>query len=207
MTRISCKTVLILIIAGMLLFEIPAFLISSPLMQRPITVRTELSVAGEALSSLPFNEILSTIIAVEEASGKMVGPAEVEALSTTSIIAVFVAGVIPFLWATVEFWRRIATGSSFGTGSDSITIVDINDDDIKEENFSLEETEEGGILKTTTNSNGAKRQKPQKRVLGRGALVIAYVLFSVAAFVVGLSIYSAITSVGYSSSMLEGEIL
>lgn len=33
---------------------------------------------------------------------------------------VFVVGCIPFLWATWEFWRRIAVGLPFGTGSDSV---------------------------------------------------------------------------------------
>ena len=36
---------------------------------------------------------------------------------------VFIAGIIPFAWATVEFWRRIAVGASFGTGQDSVVII------------------------------------------------------------------------------------
>eukprot|EP00968_Pinguiococcus_pyrenoidosus_P003079 scaffold183_cov249-Pinguiococcus_pyrenoidosus.AAC.2 len=35
---------------------------------------------------------------------------------------VFAIGVVPFAWATVEFWRRIAVGLGFGTGKDSIVI-------------------------------------------------------------------------------------
>lgn len=29
---------------------------------------------------------------------------------------VFIIGIIPFIWATNEFWRRIVAGESFGTG-------------------------------------------------------------------------------------------
>lgn len=37
---------------------------------------------------------------------------------------VFVIGIAPFTWASVEFWRRIAVGESFGTGGDSVIIGD-----------------------------------------------------------------------------------
>ena len=40
---------------------------------------------------------------------------------------VFVIGCIPFLWATWEFWRRIAVGASFGTGKDAV-VFDTGDD-------------------------------------------------------------------------------
>jgi hypothetical protein len=35
----------------------------------------------------------------------------------------FVFIVIPFIWATIEFWRRIAVGASFGTGSVPSSLV------------------------------------------------------------------------------------
>lgn len=41
---------------------------------------------------------------------------------TTQDSIVFAIGVLPFAWATVEFWRRIAVGESFGTGKDSVII-------------------------------------------------------------------------------------
>lgn len=37
-----------------------------------------------------------------------------------SDIAVFIAGVIPFVWATGEFWRRVLKGEVFGTGKDRV---------------------------------------------------------------------------------------
>ncbi len=37
---------------------------------------------------------------------------------------VFFVSALPFGWATIEFWRRIAKGERFGTGSDSILIGD-----------------------------------------------------------------------------------
>ena len=37
-------------------------------------------------------------------------------------IAVFAAGVVPFVWATGEFWRRVLRGEVFGTGRDSVRI-------------------------------------------------------------------------------------
>ena len=43
---------------------------------------------------------------------------------TTEDTIVFVLGCVPFVWAGVEFWRRIAVGDPFGTGSDSVFIND-----------------------------------------------------------------------------------
>ena len=40
----------------------------------------------------------------------------VEGLSPEANIIVFIIGIIPFIWATYEFWSRIAVGASFGTG-------------------------------------------------------------------------------------------
>lgn len=86
----------------------------------------------------------------------------VEALSSNSLavssghesdIVVFVVGLIPFAWASVEFWRRIAVGATFGTGEDSVTII---------------------------GEDGAPGRSRGRRVLGRGALVVAYILFGIA---------------------------
>ena len=41
---------------------------------------------------------------------------------TTQDTIVFAIGVLPFAWASAEFWRRIAVGQPFGTGKDSIII-------------------------------------------------------------------------------------
>merc|ERR1712032_112756 len=37
-----------------------------------------------------------------------------------SDLGVFIAGAIPFVWATGEFWRRVLRGEVFGTGRDSV---------------------------------------------------------------------------------------
>lgn len=79
---------------------------------------------------------------------------------------VFVIGLVPFLWATIEFWRRIAVGEPFGTGKDSVII--------------------GEDLKPLS-SRG-------RRTLGRGALVTAYVLFGIAIFTVAITIYSVLST-------------
>lgn len=66
---------------------------------------------------------------------------------------VFLIGVAPFAWATVEFWRRIAVGESFGTGRDSVVIGEDSD---------------------PASSRG-------RRILGREAITAAYILFGIAA--------------------------
>ena len=88
-------------------------------------------------------------------------------LSNEANVAIFIVGLIPFAWATVEFWRRIASGSSFGTGKDSVVIIGEDGDPSK--------------------SRG-------KRVLGDGALAVAYALFGIAALVIGLSVSSVLTA-------------
>lgn len=79
---------------------------------------------------------------------------------------VFLVGIFPFAWATVEFWRRIAFGEPFGTGSDSVVI---------------------GMDDSPMDSRG-------RRVLGRGALITAYVLFALAFSTIGIVIYSIVSS-------------
>ena len=88
-------------------------------------------------------------------------------LSNQAIIATFIIGLIPFAVATVEFWRRIAVGGSFGTGQDSVVIIGQDD--------------------APLSSRG-------RRVLGKGALVTAYILFGVAAAVLGIVLYAVISS-------------
>lgn len=82
-------------------------------------------------------------------------------------IAVFLIGIFPFIWATIEFWRRIAVGLPFGTGSDSIVII--------------------GEDNKPSSSRG-------RQVLGKGALVVAYILFAIAGVSVGVSVFSVIAS-------------
>lgn len=71
---------------------------------------------------------------------------------TTEDTIVFVLGCVPFVWAGVEFWRRIAVGDPFGTGSDSVFI----------------------------NDTSGNRTRAVRRVLGADAIFAARVLFAIA---------------------------
>ena len=104
--------------------------------------------------------------AIETLDGRTFEPRGVTPLDT----GVFVIGCIPFVWATWEFWRRIAVGASFGTGKDAVvfdTGDDADDDQI--------------------------RRFGGRRVLGKGALAVAYVLFAAAGGSVLLAVYAALT--------------
>lgn len=110
---------------------------------------------------------------------------QIEQLSSTTTIAVFIIGVIPFIWATYEFWRRIAVGASFGTGSDSVVIpspFDEGDDDL-----------------IAIGEDGDPRSSRGRRTLDRGALTVAYVLFAAAGGSVAIAIASVL--MGPSPSM------
>ncbi|CAH0370936.1 unnamed protein product [Pelagomonas calceolata] len=103
--------------------------------------------------------------AIDTLDGRTFEPRGVTPLDT----GVFVIGCIPFLWATWEFWRRIAVGASFGTGKDAVvfdTGDDADDDQI--------------------------RRFGGRRVLGKGALAVAYVLFAAAGGSVLLAVYAAL---------------
>jgi hypothetical protein len=88
-------------------------------------------------------------------------------LSKETIIAVFIVGLIPFAVATVEFWRRIAVGDSFGTSEPVVFTIGKDD--------------------SPSRSRG-------KQVLGKDALVAAYVIFATAAVVLGIVFASVLTS-------------
>jgi hypothetical protein len=79
---------------------------------------------------------------------------------------VFLAGIFPFAWATVEFWRRIAFGEPFGTSADSVVI---------------------GIDDSPQDSRG-------RRVLGKDALITAYILFALAFGTIGVVFYAIFSS-------------
>jgi hypothetical protein len=81
-------------------------------------------------------------------------------------VLVFIAGVIPFAWATVEFWRRIAVGEPFGTGKDSVYI----------------------------GKDNAPSESRGRQTLDQGAFTVAYILFGLAAGAIGLTLYSVISS-------------
>lgn len=104
---------------------------------------------------------------------------QIEQSSTTTNIIVFVVGIIPFLWATYEFWRRIAVGAPFGTGSDSVIIPSpfVDDDDM--------------IMIGEDNNPNSSRGR---RTLDRGALTVAYILFAVAGGSIAIAVASVVMS-------------
>ena len=107
--------------------------------------------AHEMLEVATSNLLLS-------ASGPDAVTPSAEALSPATNVAVFVVGLIPFAWATVEFWRRIAVGATFGTGKDSVVIPrpqDVLVDD------------DGNPLITAANPASSRG----RQVLGKDALV------------------------------------
>lgn len=97
----------------------------------------------------------------------------VEGLSPEANIIVFIIGIIPFIWATYEFWSRIAVGASFGTGADSIQIRPSS---------------------TTIGKDGEPLKSRGQQVLGDDALVVAYILFAIAISSVSIALYSVISS-------------
>ena len=90
-------------------------------------------------------------------------------LSQNTAIAVFVIGLIPWTIATYEFWRRIAVGEAFGTRDPVVFTAMIGEDD------------------NPVSSRG-------RQVLGPGALITAYAIFTVVAAVLGLVLYSVTTT-------------
>ena len=110
--------------------------------------------------------------AIDTLDGRTFEPRGVTAQDT----GVFVIGCVPFVWATWEFWRRIAVGASFGTGKDSIVIAPEIADGL------VDDADEDQL-----------RRFGGRRVLGNDAISAAYVLMTVAAGSVALALYSAAT--------------
>ena len=98
----------------------------------------------------PRNSVLARKVAIDPSL--IDPPVFVPRGITAQDTAVFAVGILPFAWASVEFWRRIAVGESFGTGKDSIII---------------------GEDQSPESSRG-------RRVLGKDAFLAAYVLFAIA---------------------------
>ena len=117
-----------------------------------------------------------------------------EQLSPTTTLIVFIIGIIPFIWATIEFWRRIAVGASFGTGKDSVIIPSPlfdNDDDDNDD----------GLV--TIGEDGNPSSSRGRKTLDRGALTVAYVLFAVAAFSVTIAVASVIMGPSSPEAFVE----
>jgi hypothetical protein len=107
---------------------------------------------------------------------------QIEQQDPTTTIIIFIIGIIPFIWATIEFWRRIAVGASFGTTSDSVVIPSPFDND--------ENDDKNGVI--TIGEDGNPMSSRGRRTLDRGALTVAYVLFAIAAGSVGLAVASVV---------------
>ena len=91
---------------------------------------------------------VSAAVAADEAALTTFEPRGI----TTEDTVVFVVGCVPFVWATIEFWRRIFVGDPFGTGKDSVVI----------------------------NDTSGNRPKAVRRVLGKDAIIAAQILFALA---------------------------
>jgi hypothetical protein len=117
--------------------------------------------------SMPTAQLLGMPDDAAQAAAAYTAPG---ALSPTTTVLVFVAGLIPFAVATVEFWRRVALQLPFGTGNkeESVLIVIGDDND--------------------------RQLSRGRRVLGKDALIVAIVLFGVAASVVAIVVASVLTS-------------
>lgn len=126
------------------------------------------------LSLLPDDPISTVLI-----QSSTVLSATADLSLRNSDVVVFIAGIIPFVWATIEFWRRIAVGEPFGTSKDSVVIVRPT---------------------TTIGQDGNPSQSRGRQTLGQGALIVAYLLFGVAAGVILLTLYSVLTSTPTSIS-------
>lgn len=92
---------------------------------------------------------------------------QIEQQDPTTTIIIFIIGIIPFIWATFEFWRRIAIGASFGTTSDSVVIPSPFDNDSDKDD---------GMITIGEDDNPMSSRG--RRTLDRGALTVAYVLFA-----------------------------
>lgn len=126
------------------------------------------NVVESASSTFWLSEATAISISTAESAVDATTAAAPPLFSNQATIAIFVVGLVPFGVATVEFWRRIAVGDSFGTGSDSV-VFSIGEDD------------------APLSSRG-------RRVLGKGAMATAYMLFAVAATVLGLVLYAVLSS-------------
>jgi hypothetical protein len=104
---------------------------------------------------------------------------------------IFIIGLIPFVVASIEFWRRIAVGDSFGTGTDSIVFPSQQ----QEEQRNTTTTTTTTTIRTfTIGKDDTPLESRGRRVLGQDSLIVAYVLFTIAAAVLSIVFYSVFTT-------------
>lgn len=131
--------------------------------------------------SIPSFAGKSNSLQIEVANEQLPNNLQIEQLSPTTTVIVFLVGIIPFVWATYEFWRRIAVGASFGTGSDSVIIPSPFDEEDSDDVITI------GEDNNPSSSRG-------RRTLDKGALTVAYVLFAVAGGSVAIALASVLMS-------------
>jgi hypothetical protein len=136
-----------------------------PLSMTPIDLLDPRNLPVETISIAPAS-LLSDL--------NIQGDEETFALSPQMVVIVFIIGVIPFIIATFEFWRRIAVGASFGTGSDSVV-------------FPMTNVTIGMDGVSPLSSRG-------KQILGTDSLITAYLIFATVGVVLGIVFYSILTS-------------
>lgn len=155
------------------------------------------SIVKQLSLTLPVMMTESSVVVSET---EAVEAATAQPLSTAAIVGIFVVGFIPYAVATVEFWRRIAVGASFGTGSDSVvfpttTLQNNNNNNNVTSIFSSFQTT--SLVRSSPTFIGQDNDRTSsrgRRILGNDALIAAYILFAVAGGVLGLVTFSLLTS-------------
>ncbi|KAL7507313.1 hypothetical protein ACHAWX_000693, partial [Stephanocyclus meneghinianus] len=135
---------------------------------------TKLTAIEPSLVSVDFSNALLSYDETITQHYLSTNDASVEQLTPATALVVFIIGLIPFLWATYEFWRRIAFGEPFGTGSDSVIIPSSPDHRV--------------FIGEDGNANSSRG----RRTLDKSALTVAYVLFAVAASSVIVAVASVV---------------
>ena len=80
--------------------------------------------------------------------------------------------ILVFIIGAYEFWRRIAVGATFGTGSDSVVFP----------------------TTTTIGNDNDPTSSRGKQILGQDSLITAYIIFTTVAIVLGIVLYAVVTS-------------
>jgi hypothetical protein len=134
------------------------------------TVRLSLVIDPVLLANTIIDTPITTTTADPATIATMNDINDIGMLSKETTTIIFIIGIIPFIIATYEFWRRIAIGATFGTGTDSI------------------------VFPTTIGEENAPSSSRGKQVLGQDSLIAAYVIFTTVAIVLGIVFYAVLTS-------------
>jgi len=154
---------------------------------------------GEGVSRLAFREDLltqglgvgGTALSSTDLSGELSPISQGDVYLNT---AVFIAFCVPFLYASWEFWRRIAFGQPFGTGEDQIVFEQPGEGGppplIMTEAAGRKVRPVGKVGKVTIGMDSDTNRG--RMVLGQDALWVAYALMFLAAAsvaVAGVMVY------------------